>query len=533
MEPKILSHVHDGDIRGELRLSDYLEIAKRRKWWIVLSSLGFFLALTVFARRMPDIYRAETVILVDSAQVPDKIVATINTGDIAGRLTTLEQQVLSPTRLKVLVESLGLYPDPTGKKSEEEIIKGVQKSIVVEGVNPGGGKLGAFRIAYSSRNRMEVARVTNQIAQLFITENLRARVDQTQDTAQFLEDRLQDTKRQLDEKDAQLRGIKSRNIMEMPESKPYHMEAMANLRAQVQAIQDKIQQNQRDRSMLQSMMLNDQQAPTIDVDTGAAADAGGLYQTAIQKLESKLMQLRARYGPSHPDVRKTQDEIDHLKARAENELQNDAAVVETPAHADPAHQQKRRNPVLEAQIEKLNEEIQQQNKLLGPLQEQMNYHEAKLEQIPAWEQQITRLQADYDTLKMEYTGLLDKEKAAELSHALEVHQKGEKFEVLDAASTPTNPAAPNRLLISLAGAIVGLLVGIALAALADLNDESVRSEIEAARILGKPVLSGIPLIISEQERRTKRWRAVGLLAGTVVGSGATGLLLTFVVERFF
>lgn len=533
MESKLLSHSNDGNVPGEMHLGDYLEVAKRRKWWIALSALAFFLALTVFARRMPDIYRAETVILVDSAQVPDKIVATINTGDIAGRLTTLEQQVLSPTRLKVLVESLGLYPDPDGRRSEEEIIKGVQKSIVVEVVNPGGGKLGAFRIAYSSRNRMEVAKVTNQIAQMFIEENLRARVDQTQDTAQFLEDRLQDTKRQLDEKDVQLRAIKSRNIMEMPESKPYHMEALANLRAQVQAIQDKIQQNQRDRSMLQSMMLNDQQAPTVDLDTGAATDTGGLYQAQIQKLESKLMQLRNRYGPRHPDVRKTQDEIDRLKVRAANELQNDAAVVEIPAHVDPAHQQKRRNPVLEAQIEKLNEEIQQQNKLLGPLQEQMKYHEAKLEQMPAWEQQITRLQADYDILKTEYTGLLDKEKAAELSHALEVHQKGEKFEVLDTASTPTNPGAPNRLLISLGGAITGLLAGFALAALAEMNDKSVRSESEAARILGKPVLSGIPLIISEKERRTKLWRAAGLLAGTVVGSGATGLLLSFVSGRFF
>jgi succinoglycan biosynthesis transport protein ExoP len=530
LEPKLLSHE---DMPGEMRLGDFLEIAKRRKWWIALSSLGFFLALTVFARRMPDIYRAETVILVDSAQVPDKYVATINTGDIAGRLTTLEQQVLSPTRLKKLVESEGLYPDPSGKRTEEEIVKAVQKSIAVEGVNPGAGKMGAFRIAYTSRKRMEVARVTNQIAQMFIEENLRARVDQTQDTAQFLEDRMQDTKRQLDEKDAQLRAIKSHNIMEMPESKPYHMESLANLRAQVQAIQDKIQQAQRDKSMLQSMMLNDQQAPTVDLDVGTGvATGGGLYQTEIQKLESKLMQLHTRYGSSHPDVRKAQDEINRLKAKAANEAQNDPVVAEEPP-IPPASQRKRRNPVLEAQIQKLNEDIQQQEKLVGPLQARMKYHESKLEEMPAFEQQIARLQADYDILKTQYTGLLDKEKAAELSHALEVHQKGEKFEVLDAASIPTNPAAPNRLLISLAGALAGLLAGFALAALAEINDESVRSESEAARILGKPVLSGIPLIISEEERRTKRWRAAGLLAGTVIGSGATGLLLSFVSGRFF
>lgn len=89
-----------------------VEIARRRKWWIVLSVIALFVGTAVFAHRLPNIYRAETVILVDSQQVPDKYVAVITTGDIAGRLSTLQEQVLSPTRLKTLIESEGLYPDP-------------------------------------------------------------------------------------------------------------------------------------------------------------------------------------------------------------------------------------------------------------------------------------------------------------------------------------------------------------------------------------------------------------------------------------
>jgi uncharacterized protein involved in exopolysaccharide biosynthesis len=61
-----------------------------------------------------------------------------------------------------------------------------------------------------------VAPIANQLAEMFIEENLRVRVDQTEGTARFLQDELQDIKGQLDAKDGQLRAIKSRNILEMP-----------------------------------------------------------------------------------------------------------------------------------------------------------------------------------------------------------------------------------------------------------------------------------------------------------------------------
>jgi len=523
---------HTGDQAGELTLTAYLDVARRHKWRIILCGIGMFVSLTVFAHRLPDIYRAETVILVDSAQVPDKYVPTINTGDIAGRLTTLEQQVLSPTRLKKLVESEGLYEQESGKRTEEDVIRSVQKSIVVEVVNPGGGKMGAFRIAYSGRRREQVARIANRLAQMFIEENLRARVDQTEDTAQFLEEQLQETKRQLDDKETQLRGIKSHNIMELPESKPYHLEALANLRTQIQTIENKIQQDQREKAVLQSMMFSDTEAPTVDVDGIPTGGLGGGYQTELQKLEQKLSQLKLRYGPGHPDVRKTEREIERLKAKASSEAAGSDTIVEQQP-AIPAQRQKRRNPVLEAQIGKLDEEVQDQKNLVGPLQSQLTFHESKLEQIPVFEQQIARLQSDYDILKLQYTGLLEKEKAAEISHALEVHQKGEKFEVLDPAVTPLKPAAPNRALISTAGLFGGLLLGIALAVMAEMNDESVRSEGEAARIMGKPVLCSVPQLVSGKEIRKRRLKGLGIFAGTLAGSAVFGAVLSFVSGRFF
>jgi len=522
------------DLLGRVSLRTYLEISRRRKWWIILSTLGAFVCSVAFVRSLPDTYSAQTVVLVEGGQIPDKYVPVIITGDITGRLTTLEQQVLSPTRLKKLVELNGLYPDPTGKLTEKQVIRALQHAINIEIANPGAGRPGTFRIAYSSRNRNEVARIANQLAQMFIDENLKAREEQTAGTAEFLHSQRLETKQQLDEKDVQLRAIKTRNVLELPESKPYHLETLANLRGQVQAIRDKIQGDEQQKIVLRSMLASGAEAPTVEVEgAGQLGEnaGGGPNQGPLDKLEAKLSELRSRYGPGHPEVRKIQAEINKQKSKGPTEgpvngvtqLQQDLRPAVKPDRV-------RRNPVIEAQLQSLDEDVKEQNKLLRPLLERMEFHTSKLEQIPLFEQQIGRLQQDYDTLRVQYASLQDKEEAAKISHALEVHQKGERFVILDAAVTPEFPAAPKRKLIALAGLFGGLLAGIGLAAGAEMNDESVRTENEAARIFGKPVLSCVPRIVSNQERRIGFLRATGLLAGTVAGSAALGLLLAFLTQ---
>jgi polysaccharide biosynthesis transport protein len=515
-------------------------IALRRKWWITLPTLGLFVMATLLARGIPDLYRAETVILVDLQRVPDKYIPEETmAANIADRLKTLEQQILSPTRLKRLVESEHLYPDPTGTKTEEQVVKSVHARIAVEVLNPGGPKLGAFKIIYSATRRDEVARVAQHIAKVFVNENQNTGVDQGKGTKDFIESQLQETKRRLDERENQLSLIKTRNMFDLPESKLLHFKALAGLRTQYQAIQEKVSQNQQDKAILQSKLTSGGEAPAADVDTragrnGTPARAPSnarppslrMYEMKIQELEGKLVELRKRYGPTHPYVRTTQAELDRLKASTVAKSQDQQWALETTAP-------RRNNPVLEAQIAKLDQDSAEQTKQLESLKKQMDFHKQRLERISAVEQQLAGLQRDYDTLKTEYTRLLDKERAEEITSTLETHQRGEHFVVLDPAVPPETPYAPNRVFISLGGLLGGLLGGIALAFIAEMKDQCVRTENEASRIFGKPVLGGIPRIVSLRERRRRRLNAVGIIAGTVAGAAGLGSALWIVAARHF
>jgi uncharacterized protein involved in exopolysaccharide biosynthesis len=262
-------------------------------------------------------------------------------------------------------------------------------------------------------------------------------------------------------------------------------------------------------------------APTIDLDQQGLTSKSP-YQSQIQKLEMQLKDLQIRYGPNYPDVRKLRSDVNQLKAKAEAEKTQDA--VPDPPPSVPKRQI--HNPVVEAEMNKLDQDIAEQVKVQADLQNQIQYHVGKLQQVPIFEQQIAGLMRDYDSLKNHYNQLQEKKLAAEMAGELEKNQAGERFEIIDKAVPPEAPFGPRRGLMMIGGVFLGLMCGAAAAFIAEISDESVRHEREAAQIFGKPVLAGIPRIVSHRELMLGRWRIASMTAGTAVAAAVLGLVIS-------
>jgi succinoglycan biosynthesis transport protein ExoP len=516
---------------GAFQLAQYIDAARRHWLVIALPALGLFLATLVFAMRLPNIYRAETVVMVDPQQVPNNYVASTVTSNISDRLSTIQQQVLSPSRLQKLMDSMNLYSDLRAKRSKEDLTRMMQGAISVELANSGGARMSAFEIAYHGRDPYEAAKVANQLATMFITENLKVREEQSEGTAEFLEHELEKTKKELETKEAEVQAIKTRNVMDLPDSKQFHIEVLGNLRSQLQASQDRVDRAQQEKFYLHTLMTTSH--PTVDLDTGAGGAASSPHQSEMQKLETRLADLEARYGPNHPDVRRVRKDLEDLRKKAAAESAKSKGQSQSPqVVVDALATEARKNPVIESQISKLEDDIQTQISLQAQLQEQINFHVTKLEQIPIFEQQIASLMRDYDTLRSHYTSLLDKKLSAEMASALENHQKGERFVILDAATPPSKPYAPNRPLLCLAGLFGGILGGIGLAAFFEMSDQSVRSEIDATSITGKQVLAGIPRLMFKKEERYAKLRAYGAVLATAACSVGVGFVVSKIASIF-
>jgi protein tyrosine kinase modulator len=510
-----------GDAAINTQIREYLDLARRRKLWIILITLGISLCISVVAMRIPSSYRAETVILVDPQKVPEGIVPTSVSGSIADRLSTIRQEVMSPTQLGVLIKEMNLFPELRDKVSEQALVSRMQKSTTIEVVDSGGQRLSAFRISFTDTDRNRVAPVANRLATLFIERNLKARQQHFNGTSEFLETELQETKHQLEEKERLLQDVRSRYIMDLPESKQYHLEAMNTLRDQLRNSQDQVNRDRQSKVYIQSMAGMSTQ--TIDLDQQTTASRSP-YQAQLQKLEMQLKDMQLRYGANYPDVRKLRNQINELKAKAESEKIEAAAPAPDPQVTAPAHQP--HNPVVEAQVNQLDQDIDDQTKVQAELEKQIQYHVGKLQQVPVFEQQIAGLMRDYDSIRNHYNQLQAKKLDAVMAGELETHQAGERFEVLDSAVAPDGPAGPKRGFMIVGGLFFGLMCGIGVAFLVEATDESVRHEREAAQIFGKPVLAGIPKITSVKEHAWALWRTASLTAGTAVAAVAFGLMIS-------
>jgi polysaccharide biosynthesis transport protein len=511
-----------GSDNGFKEFFNYLEIVRRRKSIVILVMIGFLCCALVVARRLPNVYRSQTVILVDAQQVSRGIVPDGVSTSLQDRLSTIQQQVMSPTRLKSMIEKDGLFPELRGAMSEEALIRKIQSSTTVDVA----GHFSSFRISYSGGDPKEVALMANELAQTFITENLKATGSLLQGTTDFLDVELQETKNKLEAKEHELEGVKSTNVMDLPESKQFHLEALNNLRTQLAASEDRVRQAKQDKIMLQSMMNT--VAPTIEIDTGGQTVSGSGSQ--VEKLEAHLAELRTRYGPNFPDVKKAERELENLKKKdAAQKPQTATAVADEPAV--PTGTGSHRNPVLEAQTQKLDQDIQDQTTLQSQLQQQIDFHVSKLERVPIFEQQIAGLMRDYDALRSHYQSLLDKKLSAQMASELEARQQGERFVVLDPAPVPTQPSGPNRLAIGFAGLVVGLLGGVGLAIGMEMLDQSVRSEHEASELLKLPILAGIPQVYTAAEIRARRIRFALAATATVCVSSGLGLAISLITRK--
>jgi len=471
-------------------LRDYIEIGKRRKWWIIIPFIACIAASFGVYEKLPKIYKATTLILVQPQEVPEDYIKPTVKSLVSDRLSTLSQQILSRTRLEKVMREFSLYPDKIAKITTEEIIELMRKAIKIEIQRTRGRDVqNTFTISYEGRDPRKVMLVTNRMASLFIEENLRARGEQAAGTSDFIERELSIIEVALSEKEKHIRAFKERYMGELPEQLDANLRILERLQDQIKNNSDARKGAEERRIMLQREIseLSKQQGTGV-VEREIVPEDPRLTQ--LIQLKARLTELQSMYTQKHPDVIDTKAqiarlEIDITQRGVVNERKNSGVSLPVV------------NPALVSLKGELNEgELEiSRLKLEGEsLKEQIAMYQRRVENTPKREQELATLTRDYDLLKTNYQSLLDKRIQAKMAENLERRQMGEQFKVLDPARMPEKPFKPDPKKVILIGTLLGLLLGGGLGYIKETTDRSFHKAEEIEGFLGFPVIATIPKI---------------------------------------
>ncbi len=506
-------------------LEDIVEIAWRRRWFIVAPFLIAAALTIVVAQLLPDRYRSEAVLQVVPQQVPEKYVTSAVNTRLDSRLQLLAQQILSRTQLERVIQEFNLYPDERRRMIMEDVVERMRSRDILIG-GRGGGHIDAnsFSIGFESTNPKTSMQVAERLSGLFIQENLQDRSVYAEQTGQFLQSQLDDTRRQLKDYETKLEAFRRSNPGRMPGEMETTQQVLAAAQSQLQSVQESIYRD-RDRQLMLQRMISDAKAAAAAaaIAPPPVADSKSAPMTASQQLEGArtgLRNMEMRLKPDHPDIKAQKRFIRDLEQKAAAEALQQPVSTTAPVDLAQATRVSDMQNEADAIDRRLASKTQDEKKLLDTI----NGYRGRLESVPTVETHLTELMRDYTTLQATYQSLLTKSQEAKVAENLERRQIGEQFKIIDAARMPQRPYSPNRPLVILVGCFLGLGLGVGMAGLLEYQDKSLRTEDDVIAALALPVLALVPTMITKIERERNRHKRRLLAA-----SGAGALVLSAVV----
>lgn len=486
------------DTEQGIQLDDLKRILQRRSQLVlVVASAGVLLAIFV-AAILPNEYESRATLLIEPQTISQKLVeSNLTETELNSRLHLISMQILSRGRLSRVIDEFDVYPELERKMTREEIIETMRSKIAVTpvlselearvGIRNAEVEINTFQLAYRHRNRDIAAAVANRLANDFVEEHIKERAEMSGDTSEFIEAELQRLSARIADLEQKISTVKSLNIGRLPEDLPTNQNRYERLMQSIREAQRELAIAQSDEAFYRQQML----VGGVDLLRYQSNDTP---EKRLEQMRLLLNEAQARgLTEKHPDVIRFRQEIAQLELAIEDSKAEDKPLSLAQENAK-AEQQRAGLRAASAREE------------LERLQEQMKEVEERMAETPKVAEQLAAYEREYHHLFESYQQYSGKRLEAGVAADMERRQKGEKFRVLEAAIPMPQPASPNRPVILVIGAVLGLLAGGGLGLLAEITDLSFHDARSLQSRLGIPVLAAVPPVMLESDRALSRAR---------------------------
>lgn len=475
----------------EFNAEDLMRVVRRR-WWIiplcviVCSSIGGGLCWV-----LPKVYTSQTLVLVEQPTVPEDYVRPVVSQDVNHRLATMQEQILSRSRLQPIIEEFHLYQELRGRVHMDDLIERLRNSIAINPVSPmpgtQAGRLPGFYVGVTLDSPQLAQQVCTKITSMFMERNARAREQQAVQTTSFLSQQLTEGKARLDAQDSKLAEFKRRYLGSLPEETQTNLGLLTGMNMQLEANADALNRARQDKEFDASLLAQQE-------TEWKAFRAGHHPETLEEQLsafQEQLASMQAHYTLDHPDIVKLKRNIEELKVRIAEAAKTDGSAGNTEPAAGkvPPHIQQLRIKLYQDELNIRNHLKKQEQ-----IEDQIRTLQVRLQAGPVIEQQFKELTRNYQEALDFYNELLKKRDQSAMATDLEHEQQSEQFRILDPPSLPVKPSFPKVTNFVGEGAAAGLALAAGLIYLLAVKDKSMHTEMQVELCLKLPVLVTIPTL---------------------------------------
>lgn len=511
--------------KTQVTVRDYLFILFHRKKYFLLPALIVFFTASIGSFFLPKYYSSSVIVLVQEEKIINPLVPQptyVSAGplNLVEQLKTLTEQILNYPQLIMVVKELGLDKKVTNPLELEKLIFSIRKKTDVRLRSPE-----VFEIMYEDKDPWLSQQLVNTLVKSFIAYNAKKQEILALTGVNFAESQAEIYRQKLEESEKALYEYKKRFPLQTPgKETDLNISLLINYQTSLTNTQLALQETEEKLKDLKNQLTG--QKPVMLSDE--LLNSNPIINSLNKQLQDAQLQLDnlMQNDPAAAQILDLELRIDDLRRRLGEETER-VVDSQTPQTAPLFYKQlEQKHTDLKMTVDDLRKREEELKKLVAG-------YEVRISSLPEQDQIYAQLLRDSRVNNNIYEMLRLKVEENRLN-AVEIKQKGTRYEIIEEGRLPLKPSKPQKLVISIVALFLGILTGLGCVFLIELGDHSFRNVEDARRYLNIPMVGATMKILTQQEYnilRQKQRRGIFFLVFTFLFFIILTTLFSYLQEK--
>ena len=485
-------------------------LTEARRRMLTLGALFAVIALAalVIGATWPKKYESSTTILVQESNIVTGLMEgrAVATG-VANRASIAREVIFSRKVMNEILAVGGWMAANPSPVEQDRMIDAITDRTKISSPRDN-----LIQISYSDSNAERSYKITQRLAELFISESLAAKERESRNAFEFISGQVDAYHKKLTDAEDKLKAYREANVDARPGGEADSNARISQLRSQVEQARMELMEERSREGALSAQASGESEITAVQTRAG---------QTRVQlaELQGQLDKLLLTYTEDYPDVvrirHQMQDLRENLKRQEQQKsLASNPSAIDDTVQYNPLYQQ------LKSKLAEARSNAAATASRMSASESMLNAELERSKRIANSENALSELTRDYEVNRDIYQDLLKRRENARVSMNLDQEGRGLTFRVQDPASKPLRPTGLSMTHFAASGFALALALPPALLFLFARFDPRVRSARELERYVGVPVLASVPVYATRRERRNEHMRFL-LVALLILGVLAT------------